>query len=894
MVEGDLFDLGDGEGEVGEGLGGGVVAPGADGVEVVEQLGAALEGGVGGEAGGEGLAVELSGEAVGEVLEQGERDQEGVARGPGPGGVAEDAELDRQVRALGGDGLVDAAGVELQPVELVGREVEDGAIGGGAEAEDALDAVGGDEVGAEDLGELAGGVAADGVHLEEAIAGGDEALGEDEVIDGAGVEVGDALRVAGDGDGRGEAGEREAAVDLREGVAGGVAEPDAAGEEAGEAKGAAGRGWVLSWVLGGGRLAVRNGGGFVVGGRGHFRSLADLGGVARGEGFGRLGGWVLGTHAGTVECKSGRDGDDGAGGDGTGMLGSPSGAWLRKGPGRRWVTPGKRVIEGGGAMTGGYGVQAVQTVFLLLLLMVAGFAVVARRLRVPYPIVLVMAGLLISFVPHLPAIRLNSDLVFLIFLPPLLYASAWQTSWREFRGNLLAIALLAFGLVGFTVWGVAEVADRFITSLDWKSGLVLGAVVATTDAIAAASIASSIGLPKRIVELLEGESLVNDATGLLALEFGLQIMVRGESPTVGAGVLRMLWLIGGGLGAGLVLGVLTAWVERWVDDGPVEMVISVIVPYAAYLAGEEMHASGVLAVVACGLYVSRRSVTFFSPEARMQVGAGWGALNFALNGIVFALIGLQLPFVMAGIREYSWWTLLEYGAVFSAVLIVLRMVWVYPAAGLAYWVRTRWWGPRAPRPGASSICVVGWTGMRGVLSLAAAISLPEMLGPGRPFAQRNLIVFLAFSVILVTLVVQGLSLPALIRALGLAGKEGASEEEIEARRAAIEAAMAYLEQGRAESGPALDHGYEDLLHRYRHRLEAVLAVEEAGDPGPEAAELSGRERLREVAREAVEVERQVLIRLRDSGRIGDEVQRRLERELDLTEARQRAGLPGRG
>ena len=537
------------------------------------------------------------------------------------------------------------------------------------------------------------------------------------------------------------------------------------------------------------------------------------------------------------------------------------------------------------------GVQAVQTIFLLLLFMVAAFAVLARRLKVPYPIVLVLAGLLISFVPRVPRVPLNSDLVFMIFLPPLLYAAAWQTSWREFQHNLLSISMLAVGLVGFTVWGVAEVADRFITSLDWKSGLVLGAVVATTDAIAATSIASSIGLPKRIVDMLEGESLLNDATGLLALEFGLRIMVQGQTPTATEGVLRLLWLVAGGLGAGLLLGVVTAWVESQIDDGPIEIVISLIVPYAAYLLGEEVRASGVLSVVACGLYLSRRSVTFFSPEVRIQVTAVWAALNFVLNGIVFVLIGLQLPYVLAGIEGYSRLTLLEYGAVFSVVLIALRLVWMYPASAVAYWLRTRLLKQTDPRPDARAVFVIGWTGMRGVVALAAAISLPEFLENGAPFRQRNLIVFLAFCVILVTLVVQGLSLPALIRTLGLAGKEASGGEEMDARRTAIEEAIAFLNEGREEDGAMFEHGYDDLLHRYRHRLAALVPEEERDEEhGEVLLDDKGRRRILQIARETVQVERRALIRLRDEGKIGDEVQRRLERELDLTEARQDAGI----
>ena len=538
-------------------------------------------------------------------------------------------------------------------------------------------------------------------------------------------------------------------------------------------------------------------------------------------------------------------------------------------------------------MPAGDSLHAVQIVVLLLMAMVSVFAVMARRLKVPYPIVLVIAGLLISFVPHVPQIRLNSEIVFLIFLPPLLYAAAWQTSWREFRHNLTTIALLAIGLVGFTVWGIAEVAERFITSLDWKSGLVLGAVVATTDAIAAASIAKSIGLPKAIVDILEGESLVNDATGLLALEFGLQIMVRGETPTVASGFFRLVWLMSGGLGIGLLIGVIVSWFEQWVDDGPIEMVISLIVPYAAYLAGESVRASGVLSVVVCGLYLSRKSTAFFSPETRIQVMSGWSALNFMLNGVVFALIGLQLPYVLAGIQDYSPRTLLEYGAIFSLVLIVLRLIWVYPASEVAFWIRSRLLKQHGPKPDRRAVFVVGWTGMRGVIALAAAISIPETLSNGQPFVQRNLIVFLAFSVILVTLVLQGLTLPPLIRRLGLAGETAPTEEEAIARRLVLEKAIAHLEEKQLQDGVEFSHTYDDLLHRYRHRLAAVNVEGPEDSRGMDAETYR---HLRGIARDTVHVERQTLISLRDEGKIGDEVLRRLERELDLTETRQKVDL----
>ncbi len=526
------------------------------------------------------------------------------------------------------------------------------------------------------------------------------------------------------------------------------------------------------------------------------------------------------------------------------------------------------------------GLHGVQTVFLLLLVIVAIFAAMAQRLRVPYPIVLVIAGLGISFVPHVPRIPLDPQLIFLIFLPPLLYAAAWTTSWREFRWNLLSISMMAIGLVGFTVWGVAEIADRFITALDFKSGFVLGAVVATTDAIAAASIAKAVGLPKQIVDVLEGESLLNDATGLLALEFGLTMLLRGDTPTLLGGGARLLWLIFGGLGIGLITGAVVAWLEQWIDDGPVELVVSLVTPYAAYLAAEGSKASGVLAVVACGLFLSRRSVALFSPEVRLQIMGAWEGLNFILNGIVFVLIGLQLPYVLGAIHNYDRWTLLEYGAIFSGALILLRLIWIFPGAEVAYQLRTKLLGQRYPRPQPRAVFVVGWTGMRGVVALAAAISLPERLGDGSPFPQRNLIIYLTFCVILVTLVVQGLSLPSLIRFLGLAGGVEGHEEELMARRTVLEAAIAELEDGRARDGQ-FAHDYDDLLHRYRHRLEAVTEGD-AGEGLPNEAA-----HRREMVLRAVHAERKALIRLRDEDRIGDEVMRQLERELDLTEAQRK-------
>ena len=528
------------------------------------------------------------------------------------------------------------------------------------------------------------------------------------------------------------------------------------------------------------------------------------------------------------------------------------------------------------------GIHAIELVFLILLLFVVLFAALARKLQTPYPIVLVVAGLLLSFIPGIPRITLNPDVVFLVVLPPLLYSAAWLTSWRDFKFNLISILLLAFGLVGFTVLGIGAAAHWLFPGFDWRLGLVLGAVVATTDAIAATSIAKRIGLPQRIVDILEGESLVNDATGLLALEFAIVMVVEGRTPTFTEGALRLTYLIAVGIVIGYLLGLVVEWFERRIDDGPIEIVVSILTPYAAYLAAESVRASGVLAVVACGLYLSRQSSEFFSASVRIQTWAVWDALTFVVNGLVFVLIGLQLPYVLAGIRGYSLRELVFYGALFSAIVIVLRLLWIFPGSNLAYFIRTRILRQTYPKPNARQVFVVGWTGMRGVVALAAAIALPETLPDGSPFPQRNLIIFLTFGVILVTLVLQGLTLPPLIRALGLAGKAGPNEdEEQEARRIITSTALNHLETARGDDLEDFAAVYDDLSHRYTRRL-ASLSKETQDDDGMSNKELA---RYRKILGELLRLERKTAVRLRNEGRINDEVLRKIEHELDLSETR---------
>jgi Na+/H+ antiporter len=527
-------------------------------------------------------------------------------------------------------------------------------------------------------------------------------------------------------------------------------------------------------------------------------------------------------------------------------------------------------------------VNYILVLLIGLLCAVAAVAGLARRFGVSYPIVLVLFGLLCSLLPHIPRVPLPPSLVFLVILPPLLYVASWQISWREFKYNLVSISSLALLLVFFTAFGVAFAAKWWLPGFNWQLGFLLGAVVSPTDAVAATSIARKVGMPQRIVDLLEGESLLNDATGLLALQFGVQMVVQGTTPTVGHGVAVFAWLTIGGALVGLAIGFVVSWLEHWVDDGPVEIALSLIVPYAAYLMGDAVRGSGVIAVVVCGLYVSRRSSTLFSPGVRLQAWAVWDALEFLLNGLVFVLIGLQLPYVLDGIRGHGHLSLLKYALVFSAVMILLRLAWMYPGTSGTWWLRTHILKQIYERPKSNQAFVMGWTGMRGVVALAAANSLPLTLNDGSPFPQRSLIIFLTFSLILVTLVAQGLSLPWLVRALGLTAGNAQFCEEGEARHLLLQAGIDFLgERGKSAKGEHEAHIYEDLLHQYQHRLEDI---DECGPDGRNPEKTSHGLTTNHLLLETIRRQREELNLLRSNGRIGDSVHHSLERELDLKES----------
>lgn len=537
-------------------------------------------------------------------------------------------------------------------------------------------------------------------------------------------------------------------------------------------------------------------------------------------------------------------------------------------------------------------------VFFVLLALVAALGTLANRLRVPYPVLLVLGGLILAFIPGVPRLELEPEVVFLLFLPPLLFGAAYNTSWRDFRADARAISLLAIGLVLVTMMIVATVA-HYLAGLPWAAAFVLGAVVSPTDAVAATAIAQRLGIPRRIVTILEGESLVNDATGIVA--YRVAVAVAAGTVTfspLGAGAQFTVSLVGGVL-VGAAVGWLAVRVLSSLDDSPVEIAVSLLVPFLAYITAEEgpnmlwhgllglsgePYFSGVLAAVAAGLYVGRNSSTALTRASRLEGRAVWDMVSFLLNGLAFILIGLQLPEVTSGLEAFTLAELVRYGALVSPAVILVRVIWVFPAT---YGPRllSRGLRERDPFPSWRNVLVVAWAGMRGVVSLAAALSLPLESATGRPFPGRDLVLFLTFCVILATLVIQGLSLPLLIRLLGLEADSSLEKEEVRARIETAEAAL-----GRLEALEAEPWVHPDTVKRvrgaYTFRRDRFLAregygAEETPENDPDARSSAYQRLIHELA----QAQRQTLIRLRDEDRISDEVLRRVERDLDLEELR---------
>ena len=522
----------------------------------------------------------------------------------------------------------------------------------------------------------------------------------------------------------------------------------------------------------------------------------------------------------------------------------------------------------------------VVEIFVGMLLAVAGLALLARKLHIPYPILFVLGGSLLGLIPGLPPVRLDPELVFVFFLPPLLFPAAMFTSWRDFRANLRPISLLAIGLVLFTTVAVALLAHHFM-GLSLAAGFVLGAIISPPDAIAATAIAQRLKIPRRIVTILEGESLVNDSTALVAYQFAKVAVLTGTFSLAKASGQFFIVSIGGIL-LGLAVGWLAEWFHRRVEDAPIEVTVSLLTPFAAYLPAEHLGVSGVLSVVTAGLYLGWRLPEITDYRTRLEARPVWDMVGFLLNGFVFILIGLQLPTVMQGLAKEAIpiHQLIWYSVIISVAVIGVRIFWVFPAAYLPrfFFKSLR---EKDPYPSWRHVTILGWTGMRGVVSLAAAMALPLEIKPGVPFPGRDLILFLTFVVIFVTLVLQGLSLPPLIRWLGIEDDGKGEREERAARLKANQAALARLnEMGERDPTRA------DALQRLRVEYEDHIFQLKALAPGRagKSVRLFSAEYER-LSQEALQEERKTILQLRNDSAISDEGLREIQRDIDLAEAR---------
>ena len=517
---------------------------------------------------------------------------------------------------------------------------------------------------------------------------------------------------------------------------------------------------------------------------------------------------------------------------------------------------------------------------IFLLFGVAFLGVLSNRFKFPFPIALVLSGLVIRLIPGLPAIALNPEIVFIIFLPPLLYAAAWQTSWHEFKTYWRAISLAAIGLVLLTTCVVAAVAHAIIPDISWPLSFLLGAIISPPDAIAATSVTRGLGLDPRLTSILEGESLVNDASGLIAYKYALTAILTGNFILWEAG-LNFIWVVIAGIAIGLIIGFLMYLVHKnFIFDPIIEVTLTILTPFASYLIAEHFNVSGVLAVVCTGLYLSFRSGEIFTNESRIMAYSVWNVITFILNGLIFILIGLQLKSVISGIQDYSRSELIWYGLVVSAVVIVVRFIWIIPSAlSPAMMKRVNKKIPFNKR----NLVVFGWAGMRGVVSMAAALALPMTLKNGAVFPHRNLIIYITFFVILVTLVFLGFTLPWIIRKLKI-DPYSIAAEEYEVRTKVVSNTITHIEENLSLLNDELLNNIKTKYEIKFNRLQKTdLPEGYFGDKTPTVANIFNEYSKLQI--DLIAVERKSLNQLHRTGEANEEIIRKIERELDLEETR---------
>jgi monovalent cation/hydrogen antiporter len=525
----------------------------------------------------------------------------------------------------------------------------------------------------------------------------------------------------------------------------------------------------------------------------------------------------------------------------------------------------------------------VNDIEILIALVAAAIVLVrlADAISIPYPIVLVLGGLAIGFIPGGPTLELQPDVVFLVFLPPLLQSAGYWASPKELRAELIPLTWLVIGLTLATMVAVAAVAQAVIPSISWAEGFVLGAIVAPTDPVAAIATFQRVGVTDRVATLVEGESMINDAVALVSYKVAVVAVVTGTL-TAGEAIDDLVIGVIGGVAIGLAVSGVSQLALRRLSDAPLAILLTVFTAYASFALADGVGASGVLAAVSSGLFSGWRSHIIFDADLRLNAQSFWRVLVFALNAILFVLVGEQFPEILRRVGEtFSPGEIVGYGLMVSAVVVVVRVVWQFLPVSLGRLI------PKLGDTGGGDDwqerLLIGWSGMRGAVSLAAALALPFTLDSGAAFGSRDLIVYLTVAVIFVTLVGQGLTLPALVRWLGLSSEGPWAPDEAVARLAAAQAALDRLDELESGGTPVSETALERLRELYQARFaRCVAALQGADSELPIEDPLSGLRRLRA---DLIQTERKTLLEMRNDGRIKQDLFRHIQRDLDLDEAR---------
>ncbi|MBC7946881.1 MAG: Na+/H+ antiporter [Chitinophagaceae bacterium] len=536
-------------------------------------------------------------------------------------------------------------------------------------------------------------------------------------------------------------------------------------------------------------------------------------------------------------------------------------------------------------------------IIFILVVLISLWAVI-DKLKLPYPVLLVLVGLAIGIMPFVPELVLDPEVVFVVFLPPLLYYAASHTSWHDFKTNLRPISALGISLVFFSMTAVAITAHFFIPEFGWPLAFLLGAIVSPPDAVASSGLMKGLGLNKQVTTILEGESLVNDASALIAYRYALSAILTGTFVFWKAG-LQFLWVAGGGIIIGLLVGYVLIFIHKRIDNYPiVETCLTLLTPFLSYLLAEDAHTSGILSVVSTGLVISWRAPEIFSYQTRMRTRIVWDTLVFLLNGFIFLLIGLQLPGILKHLSNYTLASLIGYGLLISFITIFIRILWIFASARFTNLFS---WKQRKHRTSGSSakkndtwknVLILSWTGSRGVISMATALALPLTMYDGQAFPQRYLVIFLCFVVIFITLVVQGFTLPHLIRKLKVSPVDNEAKEETELQLYVTVSTLHYI---RNEYYPKpgkriaeeLIKKYEILAGKYLTEIRTHTRNESEETHEP----ISTITPMQEAQAEISKFQRQLLLKLHKEGKYSDAAIKLVERDMDINDLKLHQMLP---